>query len=273
MERVVGAAAQGAAGAIVGASLSSVTEPIVNRVLVKRQTLSEAVKEVDFGMVKKFFETTIMTNLIKFPFFEVVTMIMSGTTLSGTTRGVVTGAVFTTATLPITNYRYCKSMGLPVDPASLYKAYLPTVLRDMVYGVVRTNVGAMLTSSFPDMAKTVGGRAVLMFFTVAASCLISAPGNEVRGYFLQPPERRKSVKEFFKPERFIRSTSVGALIMSTALSTGSLAIGPMQGLVGKATAYNAANPLSTILVTLFALHQYLAARRSAAVVAALEKKD
>ena len=69
MGRVVGAAAQGAAGAIVGASLSSVTEPIVNRVLVKRQTLSEAVKEVDFDMVKKFFQTTIATNLIKFPFF------------------------------------------------------------------------------------------------------------------------------------------------------------------------------------------------------------
>lgn len=34
--RVIGAASQGAVGAMVGALLSAVTEPIVNRVLVKR---------------------------------------------------------------------------------------------------------------------------------------------------------------------------------------------------------------------------------------------
>lgn len=58
--RVVGAASQGAAGAVVGAGLSSVTEPVVNRVLVKRQTLSEALAEVDVETMSNFFNTAIV---------------------------------------------------------------------------------------------------------------------------------------------------------------------------------------------------------------------
>ena len=37
----------------------SVTEPAVNRILVKRLGLKEAISEVDFHSVAKFFETTL----------------------------------------------------------------------------------------------------------------------------------------------------------------------------------------------------------------------
>ena len=59
---------------------------------------------------------------------------------TSTNKGTVTGMVFTSTTLPITNYRYRKSMGMEIDVKDLYQAYLPTVLRDIVYGIVRNQV-------------------------------------------------------------------------------------------------------------------------------------
>ena len=56
-----------------------------------------------------------MTNFIKFPFFEAVNIIMSMVDVSPSIRGMVTGAVFTSTTLPITNYRYRKSIGAPIE--------------------------------------------------------------------------------------------------------------------------------------------------------------
>ncbi len=69
VSRVIGAASQGAVGAVVGALLSAVTEPVVNRVLVKRIPLNEAIWEIKVEDIMKFFETTLPTNFIKFPFY------------------------------------------------------------------------------------------------------------------------------------------------------------------------------------------------------------
>merc|ERR1712194_821633 len=149
---------------------------------------------------------------------------MSTMPVSPAMRGTVTGAVFTTATLPITNYRYRKSMGLPVDAALLYQAYLPTVLRDIAYGIVRNNVTALLVSRNPDFAKTDAGRFFNMFVTVASACVLSAPGNEYRGFCLQPKGKEKPFLEFFQPVNFVRSTCIGTLIMSTALATIMIAL-------------------------------------------------
>mmetsp|Transcript_20346 Transcript_20346/g.33555 ORF Transcript_20346/g.33555 Transcript_20346/m.33555 type:complete len:293 (-) Transcript_20346:711-1589(-) len=264
--RVVGAASQGAAGALVAACLSSVTEPIVNRVLVNRMSLTEAIAEVDLETVSKFFNTTITTNFIKFPFFEVVNMLLANVELPASGKGAVLGAIFTTATLPITNYRYCKSVGVPVDFDALYKAYLPTVLRDIVYGMCRNNVQAYLIETYPQLGKSPYGRFLLMFFTVMASCVISAPGNEVRGFYLQPPHRRLPVKDFFKPARFVRSTSIGALIMSTALGVGTLATGPATDAVNQLKEFLDKHPLSKVLLGIFVAQQMLASSRHSELV-------
>jgi hypothetical protein len=187
-----------------------------------------------------------------------------GVDLPAQARGALTGAVFCTLTLPITNYRYCKSMGLPVDPATLYKAYIPTVLRDIVYGMARTWMTQELLKAYPDLPKTTNGRFFLAFMAVMASCVTSAPGNEVRGYYLQPPDRRLPVKEFFQPIRFVRSTSVGAMIMSTAMGVGAVVSPVAQENVSVLRSW-ARNNQTDAIVLLWIVHQLLESSRSGAL--------
>lgn len=92
--RVIGAASQGAVGAVVAASLSAVTEPLVNNMLVKRVPLMEAVKALDPEMIKKFLQTTLATNFIKFPFFEATNIIMQGVDLPPTAKQSVMAVKF-----------------------------------------------------------------------------------------------------------------------------------------------------------------------------------
>mmetsp|Transcript_12076 Transcript_12076/g.30399 ORF Transcript_12076/g.30399 Transcript_12076/m.30399 type:complete len:297 (-) Transcript_12076:208-1098(-) len=267
--RVVGAASQGAVGAVVAASLSAVTEPIVNSILVKRVPLSEAVKELDPERVKRFLQTTLATNFIKFPFFEATNVIMQGVDLPPTARGAVLGTVFCTTTLPITNYRFRKSMDLPITPSDLYQAYLPTVLRDILYGIVRNKVMTFMVGLNPARANTNLGRFINMFATVIAACVLSAPGNELRGYCLQPANKRQSMVDFFQPSKFVRSTSVGAIIMAISLGVGTLATPQVERLWATLRSYLKSNPISYLLIVLFAVSKVLDARRENAMLSAI----
>jgi len=218
--KVVGAAAQGATAATVAAILSAVTEPIVNRLLVKRMTFGEAFAEITFKLVSNFFLTTFPTNMLKFPVFEMINMALSFTSLSGSVRGVVNGWLFCTIMLPVTNYRFRKSMGWEINPALLYQAYIPTVTRDIVYGWSRGFMGGVLTSALAP--ETFVAKACTFGLTVFAACIISSPGNEWRGYTLQPPNKKLAFADYFKPINYARSTGVGATIMGIALSVGML---------------------------------------------------
>jgi len=269
-DRVIGAASQGAVGAVVAAALSSVTEPVVNRVLVKRLPLQEAIAEMDAEQILKFFQTVLPTNFIKFPFFEAINVIMSGVQIPPSIRGTVTGAVFCTATLPITNYRFRKSMNLPVNPKDLYQAYLPTVLRDIIYGIIRNKVFSARLAAYPEYSKTNAGRFTNMFITVIASCVISAPGNELRGFMLQPAGKRQSFGEFFQPQKFVRSTSIGAMIMGIALGFGALATPKVEAFASSIRKYLSKNPASYLIIILFLLHTYLENKRHRAQIAAIE---
>mmetsp|Transcript_7370 Transcript_7370/g.12799 ORF Transcript_7370/g.12799 Transcript_7370/m.12799 type:complete len:295 (+) Transcript_7370:58-942(+) len=270
MGRVIGAASQGAVGAVVAASLSAVTEPLVNNMLVNRVPLGQAVKELDPNKIKSYLNTTLATNFIKFPFFEATNIIMQGIDLPPTARGAALGSVFCTITLPITNYRFRKSMNLPVTPANLYQAYPPTVLRDIIYGIARNKVSAFLISLNPSFGNSMLGRVVNMFATVVAACVLSAPGNELRGYCLQPPDRKQSFADFFQPIKFIRSTSVGAVIMGISLAIGTLATPQVEKFVAVLKEYMQKNPVSYILLILFTLQQILQMRRQAELVKAIE---
>jgi hypothetical protein len=227
---VISAASQGAAGAVVGAALASVTDPITNRVLVRRMTLAQAVSEVDGAQMTNYFKTTLPTNFIKFPLFEVLNEITSKLNVPPSLKGVVAGAIFTTATLPLTNYRYCKSVQEEVSFTSpkLWKAYLPTVVRDIVYANARNQVAAFVAKAFPNLSKTTTGRITGMFITVVAACIISSPGNEWRGYTLQPQDKRKPVGEFFQLERYLRSTIIGAVVMGISLGIATVVGPPVQ---------------------------------------------
>mmetsp|Transcript_107842 Transcript_107842/g.300680 ORF Transcript_107842/g.300680 Transcript_107842/m.300680 type:complete len:285 (+) Transcript_107842:95-949(+) len=270
VSRVVGAASQGAVGAVVAASLSAVTEPIVNNILVNRVPVIQAFQELDMRKVVSFLKTTMATNFIKFPFFEATNVIMAGVDLPPTARGTVTGAVFCTTTLPITNYRFRKSMGLEITASNLYQAYPATVLRDILYGIVRNKVMAFMVGLSPERAGTNLGRFMNMFTTVIAACVLSAPGNELRGYCLQPPNKKQSFVDFFQPSKFVRSTSVGALIMAVSLGVGTLATPQVEKLVAKVREYLHNQPIGLLLIILFALHQVLETRRHAELTAALK---
>ena len=149
---------------------------------------------------------------------------------SGAIKGAITGLVFTTATLPVTNYRFCKSMGIPVERTALFKAYLPTCLRDVAYGMARNVLRTTLYSAFPGLAVTATGRSILLFPTVFGACVLSSPGNELRGYFLQPKEKRMAFKDFFQPKNYLRSTVAGALIMGISIMLGGFVTPPVQAL-------------------------------------------
>jgi len=220
MGKVVGAAAQGMTAAMVAAMLSAMTEPLVNRLLVKRMTFAQAWQEVTFKAVFDFFFTTFPTNMLKFPVFEVINIIMSFTSIAGSIRGVVSGCLFCTLMLPVTNYRFRKSMGWEIKLHLLYQAYLPTVTRDIIYGWARAYVGGKIASSW-----VAGGTVESAFqfgVVIWAACIISSPCNEWRGYTLQPPDRKLSFSTYFKPINYLRSTGVGASIMGIALMMGML---------------------------------------------------
>jgi len=59
-------------------------------------------------------------------------------------------------------------------------------------------------------------------------CIISSPGNELRGYYLQPKEKRLGFKAFFQPTNYVRSTVAGALIMATSLGIGTYVTAPVR---------------------------------------------
>lgn len=228
MSKAIAGATQGAVGAVVAAGLSAFTEPVVNRVLVQRISVVESIKQSDVAKSIKFFQTTLPTNFLKFPLFEAVNAVMTSMPGSGAYKGFVTGLVFTTVTLPVTNYRFCKSMNRPITKESLFTAYFPTVIRDIAYGISRNFLRTFLFASFPALAATANGRSLLLFPIVYGACVLSSPGNELRGYYLQPKDKRLPFKEFFKPTNYLRSTLVGAFIMGISLMAGGFITPPVQ---------------------------------------------
>jgi hypothetical protein len=271
--KVVGAASQGAVGAFVGASLAAVTEPVVNAILVKRKPVMLAISEHSWKDICAYFGITVPTNFIKFPFFEVVNLIMNSFTVPAAVRGTVTGLVFTTATLPITNYRFKKSMKQEITSAGdLYQAYAPTAMRDVIYGIARNKMMAWMLAANPKLMASPGGRAKAMFATVMFSCALSAPGNEYRGYVLQPKDKRKPFMEFFDPVKTLRSTLIGGLIMSTSLSVGAYSTPFVESFVSRAKeAASGQDPLGALLIVLLIISR-LASSMSGGDMAASIKK-
>jgi hypothetical protein len=235
---------------------------------VKRKPVMVAVSEHSLEKIIKFFQTTVPTNFIKFPFFEVVNMIMNSIDVPAAVRGTVTGLVFTSATLPITNYRFKKSMNLPVGGiGDLYQAYLPTVGRDVLYGIARNKMMAWMTASNPALMATPAGRAKAMFATVLFSCVVSAPGNEYRGFVLQPKDKRKPFFEFFDPVKTIRSTTIGGLIMSISLGVGAYSTPFVEAFVGRLREAAKKDPLGAALLLLFIVDRLVASQRQPAIEA------
>jgi len=220
LSKVFAAAAQGCTAAFVAAILSAMCEPLVNRLLVKRMTVGQAWNEMTLSLVAGFFLTTFPTNMLKFPVFEVINRAMAFTGLSAGVSGLVSGWLFCTIMLPVTNYRFRKSMGWEIKASLLYQAYVPTVTRDIIYGWARGLVGPLLLDCFAPSTFT--HKAMVFGLTIWASCIISSPCNEWRGFTLQPKDKKLPFMEYFKPINYARSTGIGSTIMGIALMIGML---------------------------------------------------
>merc|ERR1711879_431576 len=118
---------------------------------VERCTVQQAIAAIKVKDCLNFFMTTFPTNMLKFPIFEVINTAMSFTDMGGGLRGVVSGWLFCTVMLPVTNFRFRKSMNLPIEPALLYQAYPPTVLRDIAYGWARGFAGSLIGNVLPGL--------------------------------------------------------------------------------------------------------------------------
>jgi len=228
MKKVINAMGAGAVASVIQAILSAVGEPIINKVLVERMPVMEACRAVTPQQMLKFLKTTLITNFLKFPFFEAVNAFMAMMPLGSSIRGLVTGVVFTSATLPVTNYRFRKSMNQPVNWNNIYEAYAPTVIRDVVYGIARNFCTAWTLALAPSWTAT---SAQTLFIVVILACLISAPFNEWRGYLLQSKGKEMTFKEFFKPSNFVRSTALGAFKQGLSLAVGYWCAPPCQRFV------------------------------------------
>jgi len=185
-------------------------------------TVCQALCDMSLVLVARFFLTTLPTTMLKFPVFEVINRAMSFSGLSPSRSGALSGFLFCTIMLPVTNYRFQKSMNpdWQIQPSKLFQAYIPTVTRDIIYGCARAVLGAFFQDIFAPVDFT--HKALVFGLTIWASCLISSPCNEWRGYTLQPEHQRLSFAKYFKPANYVRSTGIGCTIMGVALTTGML---------------------------------------------------
>lgn len=213
----------GALAAVVAALLQAFTEPVLNRVAVKRMTVGAAIREVRLIDILRFFRTVLATNLLKFPFFEAVNdFSTTWSFIPYPLQGIFAAVIYTSAVLPLANYRYIKSLQLKVKFKKLYQAYFPTLLRDLIYGITRHFM--MIQLATPGVKLSLGGEAFRIFISIAVACMASAPGNELRAYRLQPKKTRLPPAEFFELQPFLRSAMLGALIPATAIASGHVLV-------------------------------------------------
>eukprot|EP00939_MAST-03C_sp_MAST-3C-sp1_P001942 g1942.t1 len=215
------------------------------------------------------------------------------------------------------NYRFMQSMDTPITKEGLWKAYLPTLFRDILYSISRANVGAYVRKTFPKWQEHAAGRFFSMFITALISCIVSSPGNELRGYFLQQSvakgKKKKGdaddekggelenkgrgranptigsqqsaakgtkkrdaddekggghanptidFKTFFKPQKYIRSTAVGATNIALSLGTGALIVEPLERFLTKLRRKIESHSVVAVIVALFLLHHYIESRKT-----------
>jgi len=173
-----------------------------------------AMKETKLSLVLQSFGVALLTNLVKFPFFEAVYALVVARVASPLMAGALAGFLFTTATLPITNYWYRKSLNLDVKWEKLYEAYLPTLLRDVAYGILRSYATLWITGLRGHASPA------MLFLVVFMACLGSSPFNQWRTFLLQHHTSNQPIQEYFKPVNYAVCASWGALRQALSVGLG-----------------------------------------------------
>jgi len=216
-QRVLNAMGAGAVASVIQAVISAPSELIINRVLVKRMKVMDAIRDVKPSMMLKFLKTTLITNFLKAPFFEGIIAFSQVLPVSHSTRAVCTALIYTSMTLPVTNYRYRKSMQREINWGSMYEVWLPTVIRDIAYLIVRNYGTQWMVGAHPGWGAQ---SPQVLFIVVIVACLGASPFNELRGFQLQSKGQELTFREFFKPANYFRSASLGACKQGLALAIG-----------------------------------------------------
>ncbi|CAK0858300.1 unnamed protein product [Prorocentrum cordatum] len=141
-----------------------------------------------------------LSNVERFPFFEVIYAIMSFIPVSAYWQGIVGGWLYGTITVPVQNFRFRRKMERPIEPCLLWQAYPPTVLRDMAYGCSRCVIYSALARHLTTDSTSVVVTAFLFGVATWLACVFSSPLNEWRGYWVQPPNAKVPLGQFFKQE-------------------------------------------------------------------------
>jgi len=166
--------------------------------------------DITLKVVLLSFQATLIANFLKFPFFEAI-FAATTTQASPFVGGMLAGGIFATVTLPISNFLYRRSMKLPVRWSKLYEAYLPTLLRDMTYGILRSYLS-------PTLAVDV--RPSVLFAVVFLACLGSSPFNQWRSFLLQHHSEKQPLRVYFKPKNYIGISLWAALRQGMSVGLG-----------------------------------------------------
>ncbi|CAE7504971.1 CAC [Symbiodinium necroappetens] len=166
--------------------------------------------DITLKVVLLSFRATLIANLLKFPFFEAI-FAAATTQASPFAGGMLAGGIFATVTLPISNLLYRRSMKLPVRWSKLYEAYLPTLLRDMTYGILRSYLS-------PPLAVDV--RPSVLFVIVFLACMGSSPFNQWRSFLLQHHSEKQPLMVYFKPKNYIGISVWAALRQGMSVGLG-----------------------------------------------------
>merc|ERR1712048_739862 len=118
-----------------------------------------------------------------------------------------------------------------------------------------------ITGANPKIMSTPAGRARAMFMTVLFSCVVSAPGNEYRGYVLQPKDRAKPFLEFFDPVKTVRSTTMGGLIMATSLAVAAFSTPFIEQFTTRMKEVIRKDPLGALILACFLADKVMQQRR------------
>ena len=82
---------------------------MVNRILVERITIQQALEDFDIQKAFKFLRTTLPINLFNFPLSETMNetsgTILKRLQLSKSAKGAIVGVIYTTLTFPLGYYR------------------------------------------------------------------------------------------------------------------------------------------------------------------------
>ena len=180
--------------------------------------------------------------------------------LPPTAKLVVLGSIVFGMTLPVSNYRFQKSMNWPVTSRNLYQSCGPTVLRDIIYASARQKISLLLASVHPILGSTMMGRLVNMYATVVAASLMSSPFNELRGYCLQPQDRKQCLANFFQLAKCMRSVSTSAMILAITLALRRCATSALLKLPKKFASTAAGAAVGLVLTAYIFYEPYKAGR-------------